>query len=282
MSDPKTKPEELEEETEVSEEIEDSQDVDYTALSDSFNTEDDGEEIDPSADESEAEVAEPEEEPEEESTTEAEAEAEPEPEGEKEEPAAEAKVEELPKEPEPEEKPGKTPAEQRERWIADLESHFSLTEDEATEIAITPEKAVPRLMAKMAVKISEMMVPALATTMPQIVEAQSSIRAQQQKAEEQFFTRWPQLREHRERVTRIAEVHRRLNPTAKMDEFIDEVGAQAIVALKLSPQVAETKPNGRPGLKPKARGTVPTTSSQGTRSGGNQFEQFAMELIDDD
>lgn len=125
------------------------------------------------------------------------------------------------------------------KWRGDTEDvlaeKYSLTEEMAEELEVDASKAIPRLMAKVYVDAVSATVGHIVANMPQLLETALAGRERNTSAETEFFAVWPQLvgSEHSEILSRFGVSYRTLHPGASKAEFIRDVGAQAMVALRI-------------------------------------------------
>ena len=96
---------------------------------------------------------------------------------------------------------------------------------------------ISQLMAKVYMDAVTGSVAHMLTRLPGLVEQTLQSREQSGQLEQRFYNAWPALdaQKHYADVERFGRVYRQLNPTATPDDFIRDVGAQLMVALKLSP-----------------------------------------------
>lgn len=251
--------------------------------------------------EPEAEEPEPEEPP---------AEEEPEPvEGEPEQPAEESVAEELAaKEPEveipeaPEEpQDTRTPEEvaqevqkARETAHEKLTEQFKMTEEQEEVFATDPGTVLAKMAADLYLDLYDSMMAGIQQQMPTYVATILQQQNAQTRAEQAFFKAWPQLAkpEYRATIDRISDAYRAQNKSAKPEDAIREIGAQAWVALKLplDELLALTQPKGNGKAAPEPTAVVEhVPAGTGAARGNapaprrlNEYEQFAEEFIDDD
>lgn len=258
----------------------------WNQLAGDFEAEDNGAE--PGTPEEEVAV-EPEPEPEPELEPEPEVEPEPEkptePEPEKPEP------EEDP-EPEPEPEPELTAEEQQQRYIAlrtqtrdQLVDYYSqaISDDMVEDFQVDPRKVMSQLAADFALDLQDTFQRQLMQQVPQMIVQTQQRTTAAQKGESEFFGRWPQLEAHRDTVVRLGQAYRQMNPQATREQFIAEVGAQAMVAHQIpiagmGGDIEEEIVEDIPHTPPKAAGTAPVAPA----APKNEWEALAEEFNDDD
>ncbi len=172
--------------------------------------------------------------------------------------------------------PVPTAAEMRVQAEATLATqHYALSEEQAAELDEDIAVAVPKMMARVYMDSVTNTLAHVLQNLPGLVDNVLSQRDVVQQSEESFFASWPKLRDQRETVTNIAQVYRQLHPTASSEQFIREVGAQTMVALKIA---VDDLPVEQP--VPVQVPFVPAASSppsSPTPPPTNPFEQMALE-----
>jgi len=71
--------------------------------------------------------------------------------------------------------------------------------------------------------------------LPAMVKSIQEQKVEETKADDVFYTEWPELRkpEHQETIHKIVGTYRGLNPNATLEEVVSNAGATAMQALKL-------------------------------------------------
>lgn len=167
-----------------------------------------------------------------------------------------------------------TPKQLEERyasWRSDTEgvlaNQYALTEEMAEELDTDAGKAIPRLMARVYVDAVTATVGHIVSNMPALLEVALAKRSNNEGAEAAFFEAWPQLNaaEHKETVSRFGVSYRQLYPTATREQFIRDVGAQSMVALRIP---VEPAPAAEPEAEPIAVAVAPFRPAASTAPGG--------------
>ena len=215
---------------------------------------------------------------------EAEPEAAPEPEAEQSEPS----TQETPSTPvEPEASPEvphyepMTPEKRREA-ANQLSTNFKLSETDVEALNNGDwEQVLPRVAAEATVLAVEAATSTLMNQLPNMVVGQIGAYERYQQAEKQFFSEWPQLSEHRDLVHRLGVEYRARNPSAPRDQFIREVGAQAMLAARIplegsagSDQAKASKGHQPAGKSGRAAPPPPPSRP------ANEFEDLALSDVD--
>ncbi len=221
-------------------------------------------------------------------------------------PAAEEvppKPAEEPKKPEelikiaPEEKPVEVTPEQVSKDRTDLTNHweksYEMTPEEGIEFLDSPHEIVPKAMARLHVAVLEDAVKAIGQLLPQIVAREVQTIKTTTAHDKAFYDKWRKLDtpEYRKVVTRMGDLYKQHNPDATVEQFIQEVGAAAMIAFKIPPDDI-------PGESPAALDLVPPAApareqhspvqpGSGTPPAApakklNEFETLAVEFEEDD
>lgn len=157
--------------------------------------------------------------------------------------------------------------------------HYALTQEQIDEFEENPAAFIPKAMSRVYMDSISAAFNQFTNYLPRMVGMVLEQRESMNAAEKAFFDKWPDLLNHRDAVLRLGQAYRSANPSASMDDFINEVGAQTMVALRLNPangngamQQQQTKP--KP-FKP----AVETPSSGGPKKReGNVFEQLSQDF----
>lgn len=170
--------------------------------------------------------------------------------------------------------------EQAEQMLAE---YYKLSQDDVNALEEDPTEflktAIPRLTARVYVDAVVTSIQRVQQALPNIVTQIVSEREESRNAEEAFFQQWPQLREHKDTVTRIAAAYRQINPDMPQDQFMRDVGVQAMVMLGLRAEEKPSQPKARP-FRPAARKKAPSTLEAPKPK--NAYEQLDEELFGDD
>lgn len=138
--------------------------------------------------------------------------------------------------------------------------HFNwIASDEATveKLHDAPEEVLPQLAAQLYFDTVTQTLEAVRQQIPAFVGNYLANQKSGEAANEQFYTAWPKLREaDSAALERMASTYRQNNPKASAEQFIQEVGAAAHVALRI-PIEAEPAPAPEPEEEKKALPFVP-------------------------
>lgn len=162
----------------------------------------------------------------------------------------------------------------------------------AEQLRDDPATVLPNLLAQLHIEILNSAVPAILQQVPQIVQSFNQRQQVQQTTEAKFFEAWPQLNARKSEVlpliSRFGAAFRQTNPQATTDEWIQNVGAMAMVALKV-PLEAPAAPTATPAAPAAPAGgyqpAVPGGGGPGPGAKPPQlgtFETLAEEFLQED
>jgi hypothetical protein len=158
-----------------------------------------------------------------------------------------------------------------------MASKYSLGEGELEGLNSEPEKAIPKMLARVyldAVVASGQM---MANYLPQMLKGLETNRA----VEEAFFTKWPALRSRSDlagEIESVARMYTQLNPTKSLEERINAVGSY-IHLTKQIPIPDASLPKGNGSRRP--AGPPPISAPQVPKGQpANQWEALAEEIIE--
>lgn len=166
---------------------------------------------------------------------------------------------------------------------------YNLSEDQVQRLDDGDAALIPELMAKVYMDAVTGAVAHMITHLPNMMESVLTGRDDTKVLEDQFYTANPHIdrAQHAETVNRFGLAYRHLYPNAPAEDFIRDVGAQVMVALKIPPG-----DGGQPTPEPPAPKTPAFQPAKGGSPGGtapppaNPFEvlsdEMALEELDVD
>jgi hypothetical protein len=131
----------------------------------------------------------------------------------------------------------------RAEFLPKLQELYKLSPEEAEELRVEPEKALPKLAATLHYEVLTSAYNSVLSVLPNLVgqylEQQKAITAH----EERFYNRWGALKDPKYLGTVVSSVkaYRAANPKASQEEVIERAGLMAMLTLGLNPQ-GETPP----------------------------------------
>ena len=157
--------------------------------------------------------------------------------------------------------------------------HYALKPEEIDELDTNPGEFLSRKMAKVYLDAVTATLTQVTQFLPRMIQEVNQQSVQTNQNEEQFFQRWPKLKEHAQAVLRTGAVYRQLNPQASMEDFINEVGAQTMVALRIQPEENQQASNGK-GANGSAARTTPFKPAASNPVGGMSPPQQPRNVFD--
>jgi len=187
-------------------------------------------------------------------------------------------------------------SEMREKYITELIPQYAMTAEQGVEVLSSPNESLPRLFAQAHAQILEHTVQSVTQTVMQLLpgylENFTSTRETSRTNEQQFYDRFPELKEHRTKVVEVGNLYRQVAPQATLEQFITNVGGQVWLAqgLDLADLAARMQPaNPAPaavpaapapaGLNPDTGGTPPATGVKPAVT--NPFDALTAEIEDE-
>lgn len=158
--------------------------------------------------------------------------------------------------------------------------HYRLDEKMVEELNANPAAFIPKMMSKVYMDSISAAFQQFTQYLPRMVGQVIQQRETMNASEKMFFDKWPDLVNHRDTVLRLGQSYRTSNPAATVDDFVNEVGAQAMVALRLTPNgAAPPVTNGKAETKPfKPATNAPGGAPSSPKKSDNPFEQLAGEF----
>jgi hypothetical protein len=144
----------------------------------------------------------------------------------------------------------------REAIAKEIAGRYTINEEQATLLATAPEKVLPDMIGRLYVDIFEAVLLNAMQQLPQVIPYHVQQVQRQQEAQRAFFTRWPSLRkpEYGPVVQQIAGTIRQLQPQLTGEDFVEQVGTQVSLLLKLP---LDQRPGAQPPAAPPVQPPVP-------------------------
>lgn len=165
---------------------------------------------------------------------------------------------------------------------------YKITEEEGVELIDKPHEVLPQAMAKLHVGVLEDLVTTLSTLLPGIVAKELNAVETRTKDKVAFYKAWPKLDDpkHRTTVERMGALHAQNNPGMPKEQFIQEVGATAMIALRIPPDEV-VPPGATPPAVPPVAPFIPAHPGGGTppkapEAEKNMFETMSVEFEQED
>lgn len=187
----------------------------------------------------------------------------------------------------------------RDDFISQTAEGFQFSEEEAEELRVEPEKALPKILAKVQVQALESAVQIMRANLPELVRQQLGANQSAMTAEKKFYGKFPELKS--KEAVKVAEgmakAYRSANPDATLDEVIDNVGYMTWrkMGLPLDQLMAKmgggmeeeftpaTRKTGKKaGFKPEQAGRVSAARTASKPPENNEFAAIADALLNDD
>lgn len=158
-----------------------------------------------------------------------------------------------------------------------LAEQYDLTDEQADQLLENPREVLPQLLSKMYTDVFEDVMNAVQANFPTLMQQHEQQSQRKEQAENEFYSRWPNLRGYEDTVDRIAATYRAQNQNVSREQFIQDVGAQASWAVGKPP--AEDKEEEQPAqphkpAAPGARGGAPSGPSSGREMGFEEQEEI--------
>lgn len=123
----------------------------------------------------------------------------------------------------------------RESLQNDIAQRYGLSEQDKEQWLTEPEKVVPRMAARLYVDVFDSVFQAVFAQVPQLMMQFMEQRDASRGREESFYKRWPMLSkpEYKPTINRLVGMYRQFNPQVPFEQMLEDVGVQALTALKI-------------------------------------------------
>jgi hypothetical protein len=186
----------------------------------------------------------------------------------------------------------------RNSYIDQMAEQFSISEEESDLLRTEPEKALPKLMARMATQTLEQAVQIMRNNLPQLVGSQLTQQSTAKEIEGKFFGKYPELNTKPaiKAAENAAKAYRAANPDADLDDVMDSVAFMTWKKLglpmeKLSERMTSAKseefnPAGKarkakPSFVPANPGKTGSDQRPGRQKASSEFEDLANLMQND-
>lgn len=173
------------------------------------------------------------------------------------------------------------------QWRAQSEEllatqHYAIDEKQLDAFNEDPTKFISGLSAKVYMDSVTAAIGHVMNVLPQAVEVALQVRDLTKTNEDAFYTMWPQLKraEHHDTVVRLGMAYRQIAPNAPAETFFRDVGAQALIALKIPMEATSEVPLAAPVAPFQPAVAIPPTG--GPVNEKNPFTQLANEFEEED
>jgi hypothetical protein len=175
------------------------------------------------------------------------------------------------------------------QWKADLakrvESQIRFTDDEVQELLTSPEKVLPRHLARTHVEVLEATYNAITAAIPDMIRGYMENQRVITRIENDFVTEFPDLKGNLQDAWNLAAALRQQNPNMPEADMRKLVGATLRVQKGYQPPAGGTPPT-----EPSARPFIPQNPGQGKpvalptgqAKPKNMFEELAEEFLKED
>jgi len=170
----------------------------------------------------------------------------------------------------------------REQYLGELSNYYTpRNEEEVRALSLEPEKVLPQMFARAHVDILDAVVNGIAQNLPSLVQSTVNRMVGEANASRSFYKEWPDLAktEYTPTVQRLMQAYKAQFPQAPMDQLIRDVGAAAMVGLRL-PIPGMPQQTQQPSMTPPISPVNPGGGTGGPAGrSNNPFENFADEII---
>lgn len=137
---------------------------------------------------------------------------------------------------------------------------FKLSEKDIEAINEDVTAAIPQLMARTYIRAHASSMAQMAKVVPAMIARYMKVTEARDKSAAKFYARWPDIQkdQHSEVVDRLAATYRRENPSATLEQMVEELGPLVMMVAKIAPKVgAAAQQNGSGGQPQRPGGRMP-------------------------
>lgn len=171
----------------------------------------------------------------------------------------------------------------RSQTLEAMAAHYAMSPEEAARIDdldTKPSEWLPKLLAQTHLNAHMSVWNAITTAMPQFVQQVTTQQIENQRAEDEFFGRWPDLKGREQVAATAIQAVRQANPQADRKTVIEMAGTLAMMQLGKSPVAAPAAPPAPPVRTP-ATPVAPAMPGGGAASPPSQRLSYEEEVFAD-
>lgn len=121
--------------------------------------------------------------------------------------------------------------------IESVAQRYALSNEEREALETDVVGTVPRLLAKLHVRVMTNVLNQMAQNIPHMIERQMRVSKANAENADKFYSRWTDIKKdvHGETVMRLGALYRQMNPNASMEQMIEELGPLVMLQAKITP-----------------------------------------------
>lgn len=130
--------------------------------------------------------------------------------------------------------------------IESVAQRYALSNEEREALETDVVGTVPKLLAKLHVRVMTNVLNQMAQSIPHMIERQMRVSSANAANADKFYSRWPDIKKdaHGETVMRLGALYRQMNPNASMEQMIEELGPLVMLQAKITPAARPIQTNG--------------------------------------
>ena len=169
----------------------------------------------------------------------------------------------------------------RDDLLAQLTTRYTMTDEEEEEFTTNPKTFIAQSMARVQLEAFEAAYQAIVSQLPTVIANTTQASSASAKAEETFYSAYPALKTHAERVMPIAQWVSQNHPEASQEQRIKLTGDMSMAAFGLTaPAPSASAPEAKlaSGKREISRKPVPvpgTGAAEGAQEKPNEWEKLA-------
>lgn len=169
----------------------------------------------------------------------------------------------------------------RDDLLTQLTTRYTMTDAEEEEFTTNPKTFIAQSMARVQLEAFEAAYQAIVSQLPTVIANTTQASSASAKAEETFYSAYPALKDHAERVMPIAQWVSQNHPEASQEQRIKLTGDMSMAAFGLvAPATPASTPEAKPasGKREISRKPVPvpgTGAAGGAKEKPNEWEELA-------
>lgn len=123
---------------------------------------------------------------------------------------------------------------------------FALSQQDIEALETDAPAHIPKLLARAYVKTMANTMAQMNRVIPAMVQKITAVQKRNTENEGKFYSRWPMIdrAQHGETVARLARTYRQMNPSASLDQMVEELGPVVMMTAKIPLSATAVASNG--------------------------------------
>jgi hypothetical protein len=175
----------------------------------------------------------------------------------------------------------------QQKYAETLTKSYQLTDEEREQYNLDPATTLPALAANLHQRVMNEVLTVITAALPAQIQRYTQGEARERTAKEQFYSKWPELRNYEAQVLQAGQIYNKMAPpNATPEQRIEGIGRMVAAALNLPLETRNQTPAQQQVVQQAVQAAVPYVPAGASVTGNsrgapqNPFGDLAIELDD--